>query len=1004
MDSRTKLLCWMAAGVLGATAYGLSQEPMLAGQDMTIRAERMVNYTDPQQPWRFLAGFDGGVVITVGDHRISGREGFLWVKLIGLADGTMAERYYQTYIYVEGSVRVEQGPTSRLTAFRQTVIENAEAVGSGFIITGQIFSDAANRSEAPFASIQAEPNYQRALSGIWTLAFGPDIPATARVPAAPSAPELDYEAVAQEQEAAEQTGSSAAAAVFRPVVHLASMSESAGTIQKMTLPDGQDVVVASGRFYVWHQTRDGRMIEFLADNAVLYLESGQFETPQDANSNELGRGAVRAAYLSGNLQMTEGNRQIRADELYYDFQNHRALLVNASLRTFDDRRGIPVFVRAEKLGRVSRSVFEAQNVQLTHSEFYVPQLSLNAAKMVLLTDEQAVERRDSAARYDGRLQNVSAKYYDFTFFRWPSLRTNFISAATPLRSVRIGNDSDFGATIETRWHLSRLLGFKDNPAVQSQLSVDYYSERGIGGGIDAEYQTDKAQGELIGYAMTDRGEDDLGQIKARKNIEPDTDPRGRFTFRHREFFEDGWQMTAETSYLSDRNFLEAMYRDEYYTDKEQETVLYIKRLWDNQAFSVLGKARINDFQHQTEELPTFEYHRIGQSFWDHQLTWYSRQELGRLRQRYDKDDPNRGDSSFYTFGATTQEVDWPLLLGKYKFVPFAAATYGYEDGQGWQRRLDGTFAPREDQAVLGQLGVRGSTMFWKEDPYFHSSFWNVNGLRHTVMPYAQAGLFEANDETVDMRDYTQLGVVQRWQTHRGSKAETVDWMRLDVHGLWVSDRARDDESPALEYDALTNRFVGDSYGPSWFSYDQPAVPLRARRDNPYYGAARDAMNADYLWRISETTTLLSDANYDLASGKIQQLDAGFTRLVYPDISYYVGSRYLRPVQVQVDRNDDGTLDAFEKGSHSVIGAISWQLNSRYTLTVAQEYNFDFGAAIRSEVSLVRRYHRVYYALTFAADQTMDRRSVMFSVWPQGVNEAAIGSRRLTGLAETPREQ
>lgn len=1014
MDSRTRLLCWIAAAVCLSAGYAQPQEPMLAGQDMSIRAERMVVYTDPQQPWRFVMGFDGGVTMTVGDNRVSGREGFLWVKVVGLPDGTIAERYFQAYVYLEGSARVEQGPAAKLTAQRQIVIDNAEAIAGGFIITGQIFSHVAQRSQAPFVSIQNEPSYQRALQGIRTLAFGPDIPASARVPAAPVGVPTDAQLAvesalpsAEQAEGAQETvpgEGGGPITAWKPIVQLASVSEPASSIQKIILPDGQEVILVRGRFYVWHQTREGRMIEFLADNAVLYLEGEAFEIPQQAVGNELGRGQVRAAYFSGNLQMTEGQRQIRADEMYYDFVLHRALIVNASLQTFDQQRGVPIFLRAEKLGRVSRNVFEAQNVQLTHSEFHVPQLSVNASRLALLTNEQSVEQRDSAAAYDGRLEEVSVKYYDFTLFKLPSLRTNFVQVATPLRSVRIGSDSDFGTTIETRWHLARLLGLKELPGIQSQLSVDYFSERGVGGGIEAEYQTQQAQGEVIGYVMTDHGEDDLGRIRARKNLEPDTDPRGRFTFRHRQFFEEGWQLSAETSYLSDRNFLEAMYRDEYYTDKEQETVLYLKRLWDNQAFSVLGKARINDFQQQTEELPTVEYHRIGQSFWDHQLTWYSRQQLGRLRERYDEDSPRRGDGGFYTFGTTRQEVDWPLLLGKYKVVPFAAATYGYDDGQGWQRRLDGTYAPREDQAVLGQFGLRGSTMFWKDDPYVQSSFWNVNGLRHTIMPYAEMAAFEANEDTVDMRDYAHLGVVQRWQTHRGSRAETVDWMRLDVNGTFVSDRAREDISPARQYDPLTNQFVGDSYGPSWFSYDQPAIPLRVRGNNPYYGVVRDALNADYHWRISETTTFLSDANYDLRSGQIQQFDAGFSRLVWPDITYYIGSRYLRPVQVQVDRDDDGVLDVFEKGSHSVIGAISWQLNSRYTLAVAQEYNFDFGTAVRTEVSLVRRYHRIYYALTFAADQTLDRRSVMFSIWPQGVSEVAVGSRRLTGLTEMVREQ
>ena len=75
-------------------------------------------------------------------------------------------------------------------------------------------------------------------------------------------------------------------------------------------------------------------------------------------------------------------------------------------------------------------------------------------------------------------------------------------------------------------------------------------------------------------------------------------------------------------------------------------------------------------------------------------------------------------------------------------------------------------------------------------------------------------------------------------------------------------------------------------------------------------------------RVSDTFTLLSDANYDLQSGHLQQLNVGISRYVHPDISYYIGSRYLRPLLVNIDTTGDDIFDIREKGSHSVIGAIT----------------------------------------------------------------------------------
>jgi hypothetical protein len=121
--------------------------------------------------------------------------------------------------------------------------------------------------------------------------------------------------------------------------------------------------------------------------------------------------------------------------------------------------------------------------------------------------------------------------------------------------------------------------------------------------------------------------------------------------------------------------------------------------------------------------------------------------------------------------------------------------------------------------------------------------------------------------------------------------------------------------------------------------------------------------------------------------------------VYPDLSYYLGSRYLRPLIIDVP--EDGI---YEEGSQSVIGAVTYQLSPRYWVTYSQEYNFDFGKNVRNDFAIIRQYHRLFYSLEMSLDQSRDSSSVMFSVWPEGVKEIAFGSRRYTGLVGARTEQ
>jgi hypothetical protein len=256
-----------------------------------------------------------------------------------------------------------------------------------------------------------------------------------------------------------------------------------------------------------------------------------------------------------------------------------------------------------------------------------------------------------------------------------------------------------------------------------------------------------------------------------------------------------------------------------------------------------------------------------------------------------------------------------------------------------------------------------------------------------VTPYVEAVAYESSDDVVDMRDAVHVGLSQRWQTHRGSEENqrALDWMRLDLESTWVSDDADSSIGPP------------HSYGPAAFVYNDPSIPFLLRRDDGYFSTVRDTVNGEYLWRVSDTFSLLSDFNYDVDSGDIQQMDAGISRYVYPDISYYLGTRYLRPVLLPVDKNNDGTNEYYEKGSHSFVAAMTYRLSPRYVATFSQEYNFDFGKAIRSDLTVVRQYHRLFYALSFSLDESLDRSAVLFSIWPQGVKELAVGSRKHVGL-------
>jgi hypothetical protein len=105
------------------------------------------------------------------------------------------------------------------------------------------------------------------------------------------------------------------------------------------------------------------------------------------------------------------------------------------------------------------------------------------------------------------------------------------------------------------------------------------------------------------------------------------------------------------------------------------------------------------------------------------------------------------------------------------------------------------------------------------------------------------------------------------------------------------------------------------------------------------------------------------------------------------LQFYLGSRYLR-------RIDNGFG---EKGSNAVTFAVTYALDPRYSVVFSQQFDFDYGKTVRNEFTLIRRYHRVYWGLTYSVDASLDRQSVGFSIWPQGVRGMAFGDRKYMGM-------
>jgi hypothetical protein len=943
------------------------------GQDLHMKGPAVISHQLSTS--EHILVFREGFSMSIGGNRFSSQNAVLWLipRSAVPVQSTVPEQLkvgdwsrigYKVMVYLKGDVSAKRTEGALVTSLSGTVIEKGKIMAVQAGVSGEVFITVDKKRTADPRGLQF---YAEAVSGLRKVGFWPT-----SVEAKPQDIEFIEEPTQAEivQQEREPT--------FRYPIHLSNVSEVSPEIKW-----NGNVQTIIGRIYIWQkQDEKGGLLELQADNAVVF----HADNGKERRDDDLGN--IKAIYLSGDVLLTEGKRTIRAEEIYYDFDARKALAVKAIMRTFDKTRGIPVYIKAIRLRQLAEDKFGAENITLTTSEFYVPQVSFNASK-IIVTDTTNVDTQQedetSQGSFDAQLYDVSFKLYDQTIFYWPYIRSNFKRPDTPLKTVNVGNDNTWGTQVETQWYLYRLLGLEEPEGMESTLSLDYYSKRGFGTGLAIDYSQEDYFGRMTGYIINDRGQDRLGRHFTRKHLEPERDLRGRFSWQHRQFLPYDWQITTEISYISDKNFLESFHRGEFNVGKDQETLIHAKRIQDNWGLSILGKVRINEFVDQLEELPSSEFHWTGQSFLNDSLTFYSDSQIGRFRERYDENLPD-GPQQDFSFMTTRNEIDMPLMVGDSKIVPFVAGTVAYEDGLGFTSELDGGTAAREDQVWLGEAGVRMSTQpYWKVFPGVKSRVWDLNRLRHIIRPYLTAATYTQSDSVIEQRDTLSVGISQRLQTKRGvgDKMRTVDWMWLDMNVTWVNDS--DDSN------AGADRFIWNKpFIPLFNTYNTRLNPQARydRRSGNVFGPRSNYVGADYVWRLSDTTAMLSDMHYDLQRGVVQQYNVGFSHLRWPDLTYYLGSRYIRRLN-----NGYG-----EEGSNAFTFAATYVLDPRYTLVYSGQLDFDYGKTVRSDFTLVRQYHRMYCGITYSADASLDRQAIVFSVWPQGVPDLKIGSGRYMDMS------
>ena len=731
---------------------------------------------------------------------------------------------------------------------------------------------------------------------------------------------------------------------------------------------------------VYQDTETGRDVAITAERAVVFTRDEAGE--ESAITGGLQAGNVTGVYLEDNAIITYGDFTLRAPRMYYDLEQNRAILLEAVFYTFDLKRQIPLYVRADVLRQTSATSFEAQDALLTTSEFAEPHVAIASDRVVInRLPEDTGGGIDSFAATGNTIEVGGTPV-----FYWPFLAGT--NRDVPLRRIRAGYSDEHGPRFESTWDLFALAGRERPPGVDLTGDVDYLGDHGPALGLNLEYEQEDIFGRFDGYFLPhDDGEDILPE---RRDIRHDGETRGYAHWQHRSDLEDDWELSLEASYISDPTFLEAFFEDEAYTAREYETSAYLKKQEEDWALTALAKYNANDFVPQlttlqapgftVDKLPELGYHRVGTALWQNRLTYFSETTAARLRLRPGDNDPDSlgfnmrtsqlifgidpdvdfDDAAeaaglplgFVTRFDTRHEVDLPLKLGFIDATPYAAARLtAYDDD--FQE-----YSGEDDPIRLwGQIGARFSAAFSRNWDGVESDLFDVHRLRHIVRPSVDLFLTGTTLDSENLPNYDQtvegindasgvrLGLTNTFETQRGGPGRwrSVEWIVLETDLVFLNEEG--EEEPGDVQGADLARF---------FDY------------RPEYSVGGDHFYTELLWLLSDTFGVTGELTYSFDSNQVVQWRLGASMQHTPRLSSFVEFEELDVLQARL-------LDY----------GLTYQLTTKYRVALAHRLDLGEGDSRRLSFSLERKLPRWSLQLVGSYDELKEETTVGLVLIPQG---------------------
>lgn len=387
--------------------------------------------------------------------------------------------------------------------------------------------------------------------------------------------------------------------------------------------------------------------------------------------------------------------------------------------------------------------------------------------------------------------------------------------------IEFGKDSDWGYYIRT----SKTVQILDEPYLNANLHLDYYSERGLGYGINLDLLTPESATELFFYGISDQepynawSNGHSSDAEWKKNNSRLAIPTYRYEFKlaNLTHLTPRLDFRAQIDLLSDYNFLDDYFTRRYNEELEPPTFIDLERQFDRLTASLYTTFRVNDFFTSVEHLPMFRLDFQRQELFGG-LYYQGETTLGYMEMKWRNFDRERiygnlvenKDYSSLRFD-TLHMFYYPLQFANLNFIPragFRLTAYSdsskqkidsdalnnmflndYVDGQPTVDVVNYDKKGGSRVRFAGEIGFELNTKFYRSWQNVKSEYLGLDGLRHVIVPYINYTfipqttqdpdrLYYFDDiDRIDEQHFVRLGLVNRLQTRRDGRI--YEWFSME---------------------------------------------------------------------------------------------------------------------------------------------------------------------------------------------------------------------------------